>query len=190
MVVFPPVCPPRVLNAYSNFPLQGNLSSTIKWEFDTGAMARFPDPAVSLTIHNRPDFHNKTSLAIREILDGEYQKSGFVLIDVNVTKPGPKHPRREPFKTALWWVTSRRESDVYTSWYDDGNYPPIRYPGEAFVLWQVRVLTQDLPIEWVNWDIFNIDVPEVIGKVYPYDSHDPQVDAYTLGLDFLNKTQS
>lgn len=191
MVVFPPACPPTVLNAYSNIPLQANLSSTIRREFDIGAFARFRDPSVTLTIHDRPDFYHQSSLAVREILDREGHTDGFVLIDANVTKPGPSIRREEPFSTALWWVTSRADSEDYTREFtEDSHSPPITYPGEAFVLWRVRVLTQDLPIQWINWDIDNTDLTEDISQTFPYDPHDDQVDAYTLGLNFSNKAEA
>lgn len=206
MVVFTPGSPPKVLHAYTNIPLSADLIITIQREFNIGAFARFRNPAVTLSIHDdRPDLYDQSSLAIREILDSEGYTDGFVLIDANVTKPGSNVPgrrdggerEREPFSTALWWVTSREDSELYNREYtaieDSHDFPPpITYPGEAFVLWRVRVLIQDLPLQWINWDVGNIDITEVVYHTLspPYDPHDNQANAHTLGVDFSDKTEA
>ena len=180
MVVLPPSCPPTELRAYATTPLDSVTRASVQKDFDTGAFARFRDPSVALTIYDEPTFYNLSHLRIRETLDTRNFTEAFAVIDGNAAS-----------SHALWWVTTTEESlywtDIYT---EEAHSPPVSYPGEAFVLWQLHVLTQDLPLQWINWDVGNIDVPEDIGDTFPYDSHAPQEPPYTLGLNFSRKADS
>ena len=160
-------------------PLAQSLGSAIQKDFDIGAFKRFQDPTVALTIYDRPEFHDLTNFQIRELLDKQGSKDAFVVIDKNSQD-----------SNAIWYVTSREESEYWTKTFSEYGQAPISYPEEAFVVWQLRLLTQDLPLQWINWDIANTDITEDIAQTDPYDPHDPQEVPYTLGVNFSIKHEA
>ena len=176
MVVFPPPCNPTVLDAYSTVPVVPAVRTSVIHDFNVGSFARFRNPLEVISIHDRPDFHSLSHYDIRQRLDAEDHKDGFVLIDEDTAD-----------NHAVWWITSTSESNLIT---EDTEPPPITYPEEAYTLWKLHLLTQDLPIQWVNWDVGNTDIVEDIPEAYPYDPHAPQDPPFTLGLDFSNKEDS
>lgn len=81
MVVFPPHCVPRVLNAYPNVPIDNSVRTAITHDYNVGSFARFQNPTSVITIHERPDFYSLSHLEIRQRLDAENQRSEIVIID-------------------------------------------------------------------------------------------------------------
>ena len=180
MVVFPPSQPPTVLTAYSTVPLQSQVRDMVQKDFDNGAFARFRDPRVALQITDRSDFHQLSNLEVREFLDLWDFKDPFVVIDSGTAT-----------SRAVWYVTSTEESKSMTKdMTEESHHPPISYANESFVLWQLHLLAQDLPLQWINWDVGNTDVIEDIAEITPYDPHSPQNPPFTLGHDFSNKTSA
>lgn len=176
MVAFPPACLPTPLAAYPNAPLASTVHTAVVHDFNVGSFARFRDPGEVLEIHDRPEFHGLSHLEMRLRLDAERQEDGFVVIDEETAA-----------LRAVWWITPTEESEYINKDMTEAHDPPVSYPGEAFPLWKVHILTQDLPIQWANWDIGNTDPVEDIHDISPYDPHDPQNPPYTLGLDFSKK---
>ncbi|KAL8871124.1 MAG: hypothetical protein Q9174_002978 [Haloplaca sp. 1 TL-2023] len=177
MVVFPPPCDPTVLDAYSTVPLVPSLRTSVLHDFGVGSFARFPNPITAISIHDRPDFHSLSHYDIRQRLDAEGHEDGFIVIDEDTAS-----------KHAVWWITSTSNSKSITEdMTTEADAPPITYPEEAYTLWKLHLLTQDLPIQWTNWDIGNIDIVEDIAEAFPYDPHAPQDPPFTLGFNFSNK---
>ena len=180
MVIFTPSCPPANLSAYASVPLETSLRAAVLQDFNDGSFARFykdTSQATVLTIYDRPDFQQLTNLEIRQRLDEEGVKDAFALINEQTAS-----------SHAVWWVTETEESNYWTQQYTEVvKVPPISYPDEPFVLWQVHLLTQDLPLSWVNWDIANTDITDEISNTFPYDPHDPQEPPFTLDVNFTEK---
>ena len=88
---------------------------------------------------------------------------------------------------------TKEESSYFTDfWEDDPHTAPILYPGEAFTLWKLHLLTQDLPLTFYRWDIMSDMMWDIRGieDLKPYDPHDPQISPYTFGLNFSKKEDS
>lgn len=177
MVYILPGCPPAVLDAYSTVPLHLSTRNTVHHDFDVGSFARFRDPQVVLSIHDRPDFHSLPHIEIRQRLDAEGHEDGFVLIDDHTEQ-----------SHAIWWVAETEESNDWTRrMIEDEHVPPITYPDEPFTLWHIHILTQDLPAQWILWNILGdpIALPADIQQlISPYDPHDPQNPPFTMGWNF------
>ena len=176
MVVFPPPCIPRVLDAYPNVPISPSVRASVIHDYGVGSFARFQNPTSVISIHDRPDFHSLSHLEIRQRLDAEGHESEMVIIDGDTAA-----------NHAVWFVLSTAESASYTEIEESYIYPPKQYPGE-FTLWKLHILTQDLP--------FDYDFLEGGGKPIwedlkePYDPHDPQIPPYTMGVDFSKKEEA
>ena len=178
MVVFPG-CDPSILQAYSTVPLDANVVAAVQKEFNAGAFAQFNDPMTKLQINDRPDLHGLTHLDIRDKLDAENLTGAFGLLDQDTAAT-----------SAVWWITTTEESKQTTVDFSEAEMPPISYPEEPFVLWKLHLWAQDLPLQWVNWDISNTDLADDISNVDPYDPHDPQIPAYTMGVNFSDPDQA
>lgn len=158
---------------YSTVPLTPAIRTSVQNDYYIGSYARFQDPATAISISNRTDFHNLSHLQIRETLDRENKTGLFFLIDSRTLE-----------SNAIWYVESREASLAITESIGPGPNQPRSYANESYVLWQSRMLTQDVDIAWRNLDIYNIDFTDVLVDPFPYDPHDPQPVPYTLGLDF------
>ena len=134
MVVFPPPCTPRVLDAYPNVPISASVRTSTIHDFNVGSFARFHNPTSVISIHDRPDLHSLSHFEIRQRLDAEGQDSEIVIIDNDTAA-----------NHAVWFVLSTAESAGYTM--ESADFPPKEYPGEI-PLWKVHVLTQHLPLEY------------------------------------------
>ncbi|KAL8812471.1 MAG: hypothetical protein Q9223_000990 [Gallowayella weberi] len=173
MVVFPPPCIPRVLDAYSSAPHSPSVYNSITHDFNLGTLARFRNPSSVIAIHDRPDFHSLSHLEIRQRLDAEGTEKEIVIIDGDTAT-----------NHAVWLVLSTSESKFYT---EESQIPPKEYPGEV-TLWKLHILTQDLPMEFdfefgggkVIWE----NLPE------PYDPHDPQIPPQSSGVDYSKKEEA
>lgn len=168
MVVFPPPCIPRVVDAYPNVPVSPSVLTSIIHDYNVGSFARFQNPTSVISIHDRPDFHSLSHLEIRQRLDAEGHYGDIAIIDSDTAT-----------NHAVWYALSTAASEHCT----EGQLPK-EYPGE-FTLWKVHIMTQHLPLEY---DFLNgagkhiwEDLPE------PYDPHDPQIPPYSFGRDYSKK---
>ena len=164
---------PEILMVYSTVPLTPAITTSVQNDYYVGSFARFQDPFTVLSISNRTDFHNLSHFQIRQTLDRENKTDLFFLID-----------SRTLDSHAIWYVETREHSLGITEDIGPGPDQPRSYANESYVLWQSRMLTQDVSLAWINLDIYNIDFTDVVVDAFPYDPHDPQPIPYTLGLDF------
>ena len=81
------------LEAYSTAPLTLEMNRTVQHGFYNGTYARFGDPQVTVTIHDRPKFHGKSHYDLRNLLDSEGMEDGFIVVDETT-----------PDLDALWYV--------------------------------------------------------------------------------------
>ena len=173
MVVIPPQCTPRVLDAYPNVPISPADRISIIHDYNVGSFARFQHPTSVISIHDRPDFHSLSHFEIRQHLDAEGHNSEIVIIDGDTAA-----------NHAVWFVLSTGESAFYTELGHDMGFPPKEYPGET-PLWKVHILTQHLPLEY---DFLEGGVKPIWEDVSePYDAHDPQIPPQSMGVDFSKK---
>ena len=167
-------CNAHQLNAYSTVPLAQSVAASVQKDFGYGSFARFGDPDVTISIHDRPDFHGLSHYSIREKLDLEGLLNDFIIID---DRTADSH--------AIWYVTTTEDSKEYTASAVESHNPPITHEGEDFTLWQVRSITQDLPNQWACFSAAVRSIEDDIEKYYyPYDPHNLQDEPFTLGLDF------
>ena len=170
-------CTPDQLTAYSTVPLTLDVTASVHQDFAIGSFARFDDPLVTISIHDRPDFHNASHYQIRETLDREGFLDEFLLLD-----------DRTASTHAIWYIETTETSRYYTADAIRDHNPPIEYEGEDFVLWQGRFLTQDFPIQWEIFFSGGRDlIDDIQPYISPYDPHNPQVQPFTLGLKFSSK---
>ncbi|CAF9939988.1 MAG: hypothetical protein HETSPECPRED_002126 [Heterodermia speciosa] len=180
MVVFTPACPPEIVNAYSTVPLLPSIHTAIVHDYNIGSFARFHRPETVISIHDRADFHGLSHLDIRLLLDRENQKEGFALIDSSTAEAH-----------ALWWVASTDESKFLADEYTAMGYPPIRYPHEAFTLYHLHVMTQALPLEYLELTGGDDDIAwEILsGELARYDPRAPQEPPFDSTRDFTKKEE-
>ena len=170
-------CNAHQLNAYSTVPLAQSVAASVQKEFGYGSFARFGNPTVTISIQDRPDFHGLSHYSIREKLDLEGLLNDFIIID---DRTADSH--------AIWYVTTTEDSRVKTAGAVKSHNPPITHEGEDFTIWQVRSVTQDLPIQWACFFSAVRSIEDDIEKYnHPYDPHNPQDEPFTLGLDFSKK---
>ncbi|KAL8845743.1 MAG: hypothetical protein Q9221_009111 [Calogaya cf. arnoldii] len=166
IIPFGPLIPP--LNAYSTVPLTTTINETIRHGFWNGTYARFGDPQVTVTVHDRADFHGKSHYDIRNILDAEGKKDVFLIADERTVE-----------LQAIWFVETTaygQDMDEFEK-EDPDYYPSIHYPDEDFTLWQGHFRIANLPynaFDFISGGAF--DLSWVLGEsyYYPYDPHDPQ----------------
>ncbi|KAL8946330.1 MAG: hypothetical protein Q9183_007924, partial [Haloplaca sp. 2 TL-2023] len=72
------------LQAYSTVPLTPEVKSTVQGSFFNGTLARFSDPIVTVSFHDRADFNARSHYDIRNILDSEGMQDDFLVIDANI----------------------------------------------------------------------------------------------------------
>ena len=171
MVVFPPTCIPRVLNAYLTVPLLPSVRQSVVHDFNVGSFARFQNPSSIISIHDRSDFHGLSHYEIRQRLDGEgHGNVEIVIIDTDTVT-----------NHAVWFVRSTADSAFYA---ELGQFPPKQYPEET-PLYKLHILTQHLPMEFD----FEIGGGKSILENLPdpYDPHDPQIPPYSAGVDYSKK---
>lgn len=66
--------------------------------------------------------------------------------------------------------------------------PPITHKGENSTVWQARIATQDMPVQWACFDVAVRDLLDDIEPYSsPYDPHNPQQVPFTLGIDWSRK---
>lgn len=170
MVVLPPPCIPRVLNAYPNVPLLPSVFQSVVHDFNVGSFARFQRPTSVISIHDRRDLYALSHFEIRQRLDAEGHKDEeIVIID-----------RDTATNHAVWFVRSTADSAHMA----EGFPPPIEYPDET-PLYKLHIMTQHLPLEF-DFEIGGgksilENLPE------PYDPHDPQLPPYSTGNDYNKK---
>ena len=170
-------CTPHQLNAYSTVPLAQSVTTSVQHDFAIGSFARFGNPVVTLSIQDRPDFHGASHYNMREKLDLEGFLEQFLIID---DRTADSH--------AIWYVETTGTSKEHAAMASGGDNPPITHEGEDFPLYQARILTQDIPIQWALFDAGVSDLEDDIEKYnHPYDPHNPQLEPFTLGLDFSRK---
>ena len=174
MVVFPPPCIPRVLDAYSTAPLLPSVHQSVLHDYNVGSFARFQRPTSVIAIHDRPDLHSLTHFEIRQRLDAEGQDGEIVIIDGDTAADH-----------AVWFVRSTESSAFFADLQTEvAGFPPKQYPGET-PLYKLHIKTQHLPMEF-DYEIGGgksilENLPE------PYDPHDPQVPPYSMGVDWGKK---
>ncbi|KAL8653019.1 MAG: hypothetical protein Q9226_004014 [Calogaya cf. arnoldii] len=168
--------PPQVLNAYSTVPLTQSIIDTTQHGFYDGTSARFGNPEVVVTIHNRTDFHGLSHYGLRVALDTEGALSPFVVLDDTT-----------PELDAVWYVETTAKSQYLDSVVDD----VVTYPYENFTIWQIHIRVPDLPITQMAWSVGAGSLSESVPS--PYDPHDPQPNIfhyyhYPQGPELLNWT--
>ncbi|KAL8671362.1 MAG: hypothetical protein Q9168_004144 [Polycauliona sp. 1 TL-2023] len=168
MVVFlptNPLCPPDVLKAYSTVPLVPELRAAFIHDYKIGSFARFYEPTSFISIQDRPDFYGLSHLDIRLRLDAEsLERERFLLIDENTAK-----------LHAIWFIDTQETSDIFQDW----TPPPLTYPGEAYTLWQLHIVTQDFPWEYLELSGGDASIVDYVADgPEPYDPHDPQIPPY------------
>ncbi|KAL9593563.1 MAG: hypothetical protein Q9219_007492 [cf. Caloplaca sp. 3 TL-2023] len=170
MVVFPPPCVPRVLNAYPNVPLSPSVLNLVTHDFNVGTLARFQNPSSLISIHDRPDLYSLSHFEMRQRLDAEGVDQEIIIIDSDTAT-----------NHAVWFVRSTFDSEMYT----EGTWPPPKeYPGET-PLWKLHMLTQHVPIEF-DFEIGGgKSITEELSE--PYDAHDPQIPPISHGPDYNTK---
>lgn len=173
MVVFPPPCTPRVLDAYPNVAISPSVRTSIIHDYNVGSFARFQNPTSVISIHDRPDFHSLSHFEIRQRLDAEGHDHEIVIIDNDTAA-----------NHAVWFVLSTEKSAVYTDLEDGSGLPPKQYPGEI-PLWKLHILTQHLPLDY-DW-LIGGGKPIWEDLSEPYDPHDPQIPPLSMGVDFSKK---
>lgn len=170
-------CNPHQLNAYPTVPLSQSVIASVQQDFAIGNFARFGNPYVTVSIQNRPDFHYASHYSIRDRLDLEGFLEQFLVID---SRTADSH--------AIWYVETTKTSRDYTAMAIEGGEPPVTYPGEDSTVWQARILTQDVPVQWASLDVGATDLAQDIEQyTHPYDPHNPQQEPFTLGLNFSRK---
>ncbi|KAL8737596.1 MAG: hypothetical protein Q9181_001538 [Wetmoreana brouardii] len=172
MVVIPPPCTPRVLDAYPNVPISPSVGTSIIHDFNVGSFARFQHPTSVISIHDRPDLHSLSHFEIRQRLDAEGQHSDIIIIDSDTAA-----------NHAVWYVLSTEESAFWTEEEHGAGFPPKEYPGEI-PLWKEHILTQHLPI---NYELLISGKPIWEDLSLPYDPHDPQIPPLSMGVDYSKK---
>ncbi|KAL8991697.1 MAG: hypothetical protein Q9169_007736, partial [Polycauliona sp. 2 TL-2023] len=137
------------------------VRTSVIHDFNIGSYARFHRPEVVLSIHDRPDFLGLSHLELRLRLDEENKDGPFIVIDETTTLESH----------AVWFVVSTEESHDWNQ-----IQAHISYPEEAFTLWQLRIMTQQLPFEWHIYDDLGLSLTEDLGLSpdEKYDPHDPQ----------------
>ena len=170
-------CNAHQLNAYSTVLLAQSVAASVQKEFGYGSFARFGNPSVTISIQDRADFHGLSHYSIRQKLDLEGLLNEFIIID---DRTADSH--------AIWYVTTTEDSRVKTASAVKFHNPPITHEGEDFTIWQMRTVTQDLPIQWACFFSAVRSIEDDIQKYnHPYDPHNPQDEPFTLGLDFSKK---
>ena len=170
-------CNPHQLNAYPTVPLSQSVIASFQQDFAIGNFARFGNPYVTVSIQNRFDFQYASHYSIRERLDFEGFLEQFLLID---SRTADSH--------AIWYVETTKTSRDYTAMAIEGGEPPVTHAGEDFTVWQARILTQDVPIQWAGLDVGATDLAQDIEQyTHPYDPHNPQQEPFTLGLNLSRK---
>lgn len=66
---------------HTPLPLTPEMERTVQHDFCNGTYARYGDPQVTITIHDRPEFHHRSQYDIRILLDSEGMEDAFVVID-------------------------------------------------------------------------------------------------------------
>ncbi|KAL8811734.1 MAG: hypothetical protein Q9223_002695 [Gallowayella weberi] len=160
------------INAYSVSPLTAEMNRTIQHGFYDGTYARYGDPIVSLTVHDRPEFHGISHYDLRITLDREGSLNPFLIID-----------EKTPELDAVWYV----ESTEFDRSYQTEPGEVIEYPNENFTLWQAHMQVADVPISAVSWDVGCGDLAELVSDAYhPYDPHDPQDQIFSMGINWTD----
>ena len=170
-------CNAHQLNAYSTVPLAQSVAASVQKEFGYGSFARFGNPSVTISIQDRPDFHGLSHYSIREQLDLEGLLNEFIIID---DRTADSH--------AIWYITTTEDSRVKTAGAIESHNPPITHEGEDFTIWQMRSVTQDLPIQWACFFSAVRSMEDDIRKYnHPYDPHNPQDEPFMTGVDYSKK---
>ena len=170
-------CNPHQLNAYSTVPLAHSTVKAVQQDFAIGSFARFGNPGTTISIKDRPDFYGASHYSMREKLDLEGSLDEFLIMD---DRTADSH--------AIWYVQTTEISKLYTAGAIEVDNPPITHEGEDFTLWQARMLTQDVSIQWACFFAAVRDLRDDIWQYsHPYDPHNPQQEPYTIGLDFSRK---
>ncbi|KAL8822782.1 MAG: hypothetical protein Q9191_006490 [Dirinaria sp. TL-2023a] len=178
MVVFTPAYPPQIVNAYSTVRLLPEVHNAIIHDYNIGSFARFHRPETVISIHDRADFHGLSHLDIRLLLDQENKKEGFAIIDATTAE-----------SHAVWWVATTDECQFHAEEYTGMGYPPITYPGEALTLYHLHVMTQALPLEYLELTGGDDDIAwEILeGELARYDPHAPQEPPFDSTRNFTRK---
>ncbi|KAI4102382.1 MAG: hypothetical protein LQ345_007375 [Seirophora villosa] len=176
MVVIEPRVFVDALEAYSTAPLTLEMNRTVQHGFYNGTYARFGDPQVTVTIHDRPEFHGKSHYDLRNLLDSEGMKDDFIVVDETT-----------PDLDALWYVTSTGYSKLQAKTEKPGDV--VHYPDEDFTLWHVHVRTPDMPLNVFGWREGCHPFSQALAQndyLNPYDPHDPQDRLLKSNIDWTN----
>ena len=171
-------CEPETINPYATSPLTEAMTRTLQHGVYNGSQARFGNPSLEVTIHDRSDFHGISHYELRNILDREGSLDQFLIIDAQT-----------PENDAVWYVPGTEECRYWSDpalWDHEGERP-IRYPDEDFILWQGHLKTADVPVDDWSYNMAATDLELDVETIYsPYDPHDPQEKILTLGIDWTS----
>ena len=168
MVLFP-TYNPYILNAYSTVLLTRNITFAVQSAIWDSTCARFGTPKDAITIHDRPEFHNRSHYEIRTRLDTEGMLNDFIVVnDSTITD------------NAAWIIVATEKGERYTKHAIELGDPPVTYPGENSTIWQLYMQTIDIPIQWDGndggWGAISewlLELPK------PYDSQRPQFPPFS-----------
>ncbi|KAI4221802.1 MAG: hypothetical protein L6R36_006636 [Xanthoria steineri] len=152
------------------------MNRTVQHGFYNGTYARFGDPQVTITIHDRPEFHGKSHYDLRNLLDSEGMDDDFIVVDETT-----------PDLDALWYVLSTGYSKLQAKTEKPGDV--VHYPDEDFTLWHVHVRTPDLPSNVFGWREGCHPLSRALAQndyLNPYDPHDPQDRLLRSNIDWTN----
>ncbi|KZF21781.1 hypothetical protein L228DRAFT_248529 [Xylona heveae TC161] len=141
-----------VLFGFLNCSLSIEELNQIHADFAYGSLARF-NPTVELFIQDRPELYGLPHQAIRSKLDQEGFRESFLVIDAAT-----------PSTRSVWYI--EHTGDPFE---ED---PVITHEGEPF-FWKIRLKTEDVPIEHVNYDIANSSISERLGNETDFEKYDP-----------------
>ncbi|KAI4252662.1 MAG: hypothetical protein L6R42_007880, partial [Xanthoria sp. 1 TBL-2021] len=118
---------------HTPLPLTPEMKKTVQHGFYNGTYARFGDPQVTITKHDRPEFLHGSQYDIRILLDREGMEDTFVVID-----------DRTPELDAVWFV----EPTWYSQDHEEVEKEPddvILYPDKKSTLRHGHIRTADVP---------------------------------------------
>ncbi|KAH8923714.1 hypothetical protein BT69DRAFT_1319349 [Atractiella rhizophila] len=168
--------PPDLLTLYITHPLSASIISALVRDFSLGTHEGY-GPMVRLVVSPRKDVLGLTAEELMRKLEAEHPDK----TEEEYEEGGKKGKRilSYPFVIADWDTTERGEVIYVNGWLkkDDFEEPEEMFvPGdwEFPILEKARYFIQEVPINYVNFDIGNMSLQE--DWPYPYDplAHLPQ----------------
>ncbi|KAL8734954.1 MAG: hypothetical protein Q9181_003003 [Wetmoreana brouardii] len=160
------------------------MNRTVQHGVYDATWERYNNTAFRLSVHDRPEFHGMSHYDLRLSLDNEGLLDPFVVID-----------EKTPELNAIWYIDYTENCKLNSDPRPFGNYPPVRYPDEDFILWQAHLSIGDLPAMAASWSVVACRglvitcrslVISVMIYYFPYDPHGSQPHIITTGINWTN----